>query len=207
MLIIRKSMYRAVLAVILLSLCGCGEVESKLHPAEETSAVSSEQVYPVGSYERRAAEYAAFGLDITGREVTDFGSGSIFGGIEVQSDENGEIICTESEGALWFRITDKRFVSQRELEAFVRKHAGERDAERLCVYFREKDGALYFTLGKDGRTVKLWRRYYMNDPVLLTVQAVHSDECKRKYGLSQSKVCFVREDGVWKLDRLVAVRE
>ena len=164
-------------------------------------------MYPVGAYERRAAEFAASGADITGREVTDFGEESIFGGIQVESDDNGEPVCTESDGALRFRITDKRFISIGSLTAFVKKHSGAAEAERMRVFFREREGALYLTLGEDGRNVKYWRRYYMNDPVRLTVQAVHSDACRRKYGVLRSDVCFVQEDGVWKLDRLTVTKE
>ena len=207
MIIFRKAMFVAALVVILLLSCGCDEGKCGEDILEVSSAVSSEQVYPVGSYERRAAEFAASGADITGREVTDFGEESIFGGIQVESDDNGEPVCTESDGALRFRITDKRFISIGSLTAFVKKHSGAAEAERLRVFFREREGALYLTLGEDGRNVKYWRRYYMNDPVRLTVQAVHSDACRRKYGVLRSDVCFVQEDGVWKLDRLTVTKE
>ena len=72
-------MFVAALVVILLLSCGCDEGKCGEDILEVSSAVSSEQVYPVGSYERRAAEFAASGADITGREVTDFGEESIFG--------------------------------------------------------------------------------------------------------------------------------
>lgn len=197
----------AVLAVclIFLPLCLRGAELNDSH--EKIPDVSSEQVYPVGSYERRAAEYAAAGKDITGREVTEFGEGSIFGGITVEADENGEPVCEESDGTLWFKITDRRFSSCRVFAGFVRKHSGTREAERLRPFFRDREGRLCFAVGENGKKIKRWRRYYINDPPRLTVQAVHSDDCVKKYGLSRSEIVFVKEDDAWKLDRLVSIRE
>lgn len=197
-------LYAVALAVV-LPLCGCGE-PGRGEDVREASAVSSGQVYPVGSYERRAADCAGSGLDITGREFTDFGSDSVFGGIEVESDENGEIVCTASDGALRFRITDGRFGSCGAFSAFVKKHAGAEANERLREYFRQTDGALFFWAGGDGRGIRSSRRYYFSHPPRLTVQVLHTDECRRKYGTAVSEVDFVRKNGSWYLDGLTLYR-
>lgn len=190
----------AVLAVclIFLPLCLRGAELNDSH--EKIPDVSSEQVYPVGSYERRAAEYAAAGKDISGREVTEFGEGSIFGGITVEADENGEPVCEESDGTLWVMVTDVRFCSFSEFSGFVRRNAGVKEAERLCRYFCDRDGALFCAFGGNGRQVERWRRYFVTGSRQMTVRMFYKEKRGKTYVLSRSDVCLVMIDGVWKLD-------
>lgn len=189
-------------AVLWLSGCGRGIKPS----AEAVSGASSEQVYPVGSYERRAAELAAAGKDIAGREVIDLGEESIFGGIAVACDGNGELLAEEKEGEIRFRITDRRFRSLSELLRFVRRHAGETEARRLSGCFAERDGTLCFLVGTDGRIIKDIRRNIQCDSQRLTFSITYQNQTRSRNGIIRSDVSFVRKDDIWRLDALTELR-
>ena len=105
--------YRRVLAYVLammiaLSFCGCGSQNSNAADSVEIAETESagEQTYAVGTYERKAADNAASGEQDPDAEVISFGSKSIFKGIQIETDENGEIICYESDGELPAEFTD-----------------------------------------------------------------------------------------------------
>lgn len=190
-------------AMIVLMLGGCENGANQYAGTESSS--SDVQKYPVGSYERRMADNAALGIEEHAGEVTDFGSGSIFEGIEIESDENGEVICTQRDGALWYKITDKRFGSYSALTGFVRKKTGAGEMGALRLLFMQGEDGLYFTVGAKEHNVKDTRRYYFDDASRLTVIVTHQPAPGQRYRAVRSEIHFTREDGVWKLDRLTVI--
>ncbi len=184
-------------AVMAVNLYGCGH-NGDVNPADShVKSDTAVQNYPVGSYERKAIEKEASGSDDSDGEVYDFGNGSIFGGIQIQSDENGEIVCAEENGMICYAIDDKRFSSYRAFARFVRRNSDEAEVRRLSSYFGEIDGELYFIIGAHGRNVKDITRYY--DSVNLTVNVLHTAESRKKYGIARSEICFAHDNGAWSL--------
>lgn len=197
----RIHQWAAVIMMLLLTLAlaGCGEAKASAQDGEKEA---SRQAYPVGSYERRAADRAASGED-PDAEIIDFGSKSIFKGIRIESDENGEVVCTEADGELWYKVADKRFGTYAAFKKFVTKKSGAKALEEFAPYFWEKEGELYFVVGAKGRSVKDRSLYYLDDATKLTVSVTHTDACMKKYGIVRSQIHFVRDkkDGsIWKLD-------
>ena len=191
--------------LLALLLCGCSDGKNVTDGTGQDDQAA--QNYPVGSYERKAADKAASGEEDDDGEVIRFGSKSIFKGIEMECDENGEIVCTEEDGALWYKITDKRFGSYRKFKNFVKQKSGSKAVDELSQYFGERDGALYFVDGARNRTVKDKSQYYLDDSSRLTVSVNHTEDCRKKYGLYRSHINFVRKKGVWKLDSLALYNE
>ena len=192
-------------AAALLTFCGCGDGKQ---PDVDTGSGSSSAVqkYPVGSYERRAADNAALGIEEWVGEAIDFGSDSIFAGVQVESDENGEIVCTEKDGVLWCRLTDRRFGSYSAFVKFVGQRSETGEVGRLSRYFTEADGNLYFVVGVREHNVKDICRYYIDDASKLTVTVAHTSDSCDPYRVVRSEIDFVRENGLWKLDRLTVYR-
>ena len=201
--------YRRVLAYVLammiaLSFCGCGSQNSNAADSVEIAETESagEQTYAVGTYERKAADNAASGEQDPDAEVISFGSKSIFKGIQIETDENGEIICYESNGELQYKISDKRFGSYRQFRNCVKKKAGAQEVDRLSQYFGERDGDFCFIIGSRNRSIKDKSQYYIDDATRMIVNVIHTEECRKKYKMAGSDIAFVRKKGVWKLDSL-----
>lgn len=208
--------YRRVLAFCLavftaLTVCGCGD-SRKENAAEGTAAESAEtasaqQTYAVGTYERKAADSAASGEEDPDAEIISFGSKSIFKGIQIETDENGEIVCTQADGELQYKISDKRFKSYYEFKKFVSKKSGAKAVDQFSQYFGERDGALCFIVGARERTVRDKSQYFIDDASKLIVNALHTEECRKKYKLAASDITFVRKKGIWKLESLTMHKE
>ncbi len=194
----------ALALVLAVLTCGCSDGKSAVSAPEEGAPEARN--YPVGSYERMAADKAASGEEDDG-EVIDFGGKSIFKGIEIECDENGEIVCNESDGALWYKITDERFGSYWQFSRFVKKNAGADRLNELSQYFGEVDGEMYFVDGARNREVRDKSLYYQDDSTKLTVSVNHTESCRKKFGLYRSHIHFVRKKGVWKLDSLTLYTE
>lgn len=194
-----------VLAMLFaLSLCGCDSQKKPADSAGSDAAGSAEeqQAYAVGTYERKAADSAASDEPDPNAVVIDFGSKSIFKGIQIETDENGEIVCYESDGELQYKITDKRFCTYRQFRNFVKKKAGAKEVDRLSQYFGERDGELCFIIGSRNRSIRDKSQYYIDDATRMIVNVIHTEECRKKYKMAGSDIAFVRKKGVWKLDSL-----
>lgn len=199
-----------VLAMIMaLSFSACGNQNSQTADSVESKEVASaeEQTYAVGTYERKAADNAASGEQDPDAEVIRFGSKSIFKGIQIETDENGEIVCYESDGELQYKITDKRFGSYRQFRNFVKSKSGAKEVDRLSQYFGERDGELCFIIGSRNRTIRDKSQYYIDDASRMIVNVIHTEECRKKYKIAGSDITFVRKKGVWKLDSLTVHKE
>ena len=192
-------------ALIAVSLCGCENKQTS--PSAQEENVSAGQTYPVGSYERKAADKASSGEEDVDGEVINFGSKSIFNGIQIEADENGEIVFSENDGELWYKIHDSRFGSYRAFKRFVKQKAGSTKVDELSRYFGERDGALYFIIGARGCSIRDKSQYYLDDASKLTVNVIHTEECRKKYGIAGSDIHFVRKKGVWKLDHLIVYKD
>ena len=192
-----------IMAIVMaLSFCGCGEDKEENTADAQKTESTEEQTYAVGTYERKAADSAASGEADPDAEVISFGSKSIFKGIQIETDENGEIVCTESEGELQYRIKDKRFKTYNEFKKFVKKKSGAKAVDKYSQYFGERDGELCFIVGARERTVKDKSQYYIDDAAKLIVNVIHTEECRKKFKLAGSDIAFVRKKGVWKLESL-----
>ena len=194
--------------LMLLAVAGCGGDKVKNGAASDSSA---EQTYPVGSYEREIAGKESSEEMIAG-EATDFGSKSIFKGIAVETDINGEVVCVAEEGELRYRITDKRFTSYYTLRQFVKKKTGSKSADKAMKpyspYFGERDGKLYFIIGANNRGVRDYSQSYVDGSKKLTVDIVHTEESRKKRAVARSQINFVKDKkGVWKLDSLTVWKE
>lgn len=138
--------------------------------------------------------------------LLDFGSETPFGGIEVETDENGELVCTEQGTSIWYKVTDSRFGSYSQLSRFVRRKMSSSEAEAFLreanVYFITSNDGLYFVDGAGGRTISSTKRYVMNGGATVRFSAAHTAECRKKYGITRSSVDFVKSDNTWKLQSM-----
>ena len=201
-----RAMSAVFLSALLIGAVFCGCDGDKRQPDSGRKSTSAEQRYPVGSYERRAAEIAASGAENPEKTVLHFGEDSVFGGIRMESDENGEIICVAEGEALYFKTGDERFPSYNAFSEYVRRHAGTGEMRRLSGYFCEKNAALYFVDGADGRGIKSSSRYYLDDASKLTVSAIHTADSRKGHGAARSEIVFTRKDGIWMLVELTVLR-
>lgn len=135
--------------------------------------------------------------------VLDFGSETPFGGIEVETDENGELVYRDQGTSIWYKITDSRFGTYSQLSRFVRRNMSSSEAEPFLreanVCFITSDGSLYFVEGPGGRTISSTKRYVLSGGSTIRISAAHTVECRKKYGITRSSVDFVKSDGTWKL--------
>ena len=106
------------LATVLL-LTGGGE-EEKEHVIIQTAAQAVQSQVAA----QRAAEQAAQREKENQGTLLDFGENTPFGGIEVETDENGELVISEEDSAVWFKITDKRFQTFRRFKQFTTRNVG-----------------------------------------------------------------------------------
>lgn len=200
-----------ILALLMtLSLGGCGDDKNKdsadgVESAEAASA--EEKTYAVGTYERKVADSAASGELDPDAEVIRFGSKSIFKGIQIETDENGEIVCNQSDGELQYVIDDKRFKSYWEFKKFVKKKSGAKAVDKFSQYFGERDGKLCFIVGARNRDIRDKSQYYVDDATKLIVNVIHTEECRKKFKLAGSDITFVRKKGVWRLESLTMYME
>ena len=197
-----------VAALMILSVCGCGKDKDK---NDKVSESSSDQTYPVGSYEREIADKAS-SQEVVEGVVTDFGSKSIFKGITVETDINGEVVCTEVDGELRYKIKDKRFTSYYSLKKFVTKKSGKKSGSKAMnkysPYFGERDGKLYFIIGANNRSIRDYSQYYLDGSKKLTVDVIHTEESRKKRSVARSQINFVKnKKGEWKLDSLTVWKE
>jgi len=206
--LIHKIAALAAAVLMILSAGGCGEEKDK---TENVSDSSASQAYPVGSYEREVADKSSSQEAIEG-VVTDFGSKSIFKGITVETDINGEVVCTEVDGELRYKIKDKRFSSYYSLKKFVTKKSGKKSGSKAMnkysPYFGERDGKLYFIIGANNRTIRDYSQYYLDGSKKLTVDVIHTEESRKKRSVARSQINFVKNSkGEWKLDSLTVWKE
>ena len=198
-----------IMAIVMaLSFCGCGEDKEENTADAQKTESTEEQTYAVGTYERKAADSAASGEADPDAEVISFGSKSIFKGIQIETDENGEIVCTESEGELQYRIKDKRFNSYYSLKQFVKKKSGAKAMNQYSPYFGERDGTLYFIIGANNRGIRDYSQYYVDGSKKLTVDIIHTEESRKKHSVARSQINFVKnKKGEWKLNSLTVWKE
>lgn len=128
---------------------------------------------------------------------------SAFGGIVVETDENGELVSSVQDGMLRCKVTDSRFPTYRKLAKEARRVMSKSKAEtwlqRADVYFITMDDGLYFVNGWGGRSVESTRQYVTDGGARMRINAAHTAECRKKFDISRSTVDLVRTDGKWKL--------
>lgn len=190
----------ALAAVLMMT--GCGEEKQ-----ESTMIQTAAQAVQSKVAAERAAQQAEQREEENQGTKLDFGGKTAFGGIEVETDENGELVMSEEDSAVWFKITDKRFKTFKKFKQFTTKKVSSDFYQQVNPYFSFKDGAFYFVVGINGRGVESFKKYYFNDydgegGSKITVNSTHSTASSKKYGVYRSTAAFVRHDGVWKLDSL-----
>lgn len=203
----------AVLLVIMtaISLAGC----SKNKNAKSVDASKPKSPDAI-SYVTNQVDSVSSNVSLTESEeanktVIDFGEGTIFDGIGISSDENGEIVCTEINGALWYKIEDKRFSTYNKLKQYVYNSLGSKNGAKMMSnikpYFADKDNGLYFVNGINGVGIESYKSYLLNDSnsnntLNLTVSVSHNKEYRKKTGIVRSHIDFAKEDGKWKLENI-----
>jgi hypothetical protein len=191
-------------ALIVLSVTGCGEDKTE---SVVSSSDTASQTYPVGTFERQEADKASSEEEAVG-DVTDFGSKSIFKGITIETDINGEIVYTQEDGEIRYRVTDTRFKSYSAMSKFVKKKAGSKAMNQYSSYFGERNGKLCFIIGARGCEVRDFSQYYVDGSKKLNVDIIHTEESRKKYKVARSQVNFVKDSkGVWKLDSMTVFQE
>lgn len=206
---------RAALCVMALTaavalMCGCSGNKAAKSVDSDQAKTAAEQVSGGNSAEESGTEKPVrrtVQLDLSDEEneetVLDFGS--VFGGIEIETDENGELVDSGQGGSVWYKVTDSRFATYNRLSRFVRKSMSSDEAGEFLAtantYFITSDDGLYFVDGAGGRTISASKRYVMSGGSAVKVSSSHTAECRKKYGISRSSVEFVKSDGVWKLSR------
>lgn len=198
----------ALFAVSLMCSCTGGGAAKSVNSepakasAEQLSGGSTSAENSMEKTVRRTVQ-----IDLSDEEeeetVLDFGSETPFGGIEVETDENGELVCTEQGTSIWYKVTDSRFGTYNQLSRFVRRNMSSSEASDFLsqanVYFITSDGGLYFVDGSGGRTISNTKRYVLSGGSTVRFSSAHTPECRKKYGITRSSVEFVKSDGTWKL--------
>ena len=128
---------------------------------------------------------------------------SAFGGIAVETDENGEPVSSFQDGTLRCKVTDSRFPDYRKLAKEARRVMGKSKSaawlQRADMYFVTTDDGLYFVNGGSGRGIESTTQYVTDGGARMRINAIHTAACRKKYKLSRSAVDLVRTDGKWKL--------
>ena len=198
----------AVFAVSLMCSCGGGATKSvdSEHAKSSAGQTSADNIEEPEKEPKRTVQLYLSDEDEHKVTVLDFGEDSAFGGIEVETDEEGELVCVDKGGSIWCKITDSRFGTYSKLSRFARKHMGSGEADKFLqeadVYFVTSNGNLYFVDGSGGRTISSNKRYVMNGGSTVQISSTHTAECRKKYGITRSSVDFVKSDGKWKLSSI-----
>lgn len=187
---------------IVLVLIGCGQ-EKKENTMIQTAAQAVQSKVAA----QRAAEQAEQREEENQGTKLDFGGKTAFGGIAVETDENGELVMSEEDGAVWFKITDTRFKTFKKFKQFTTKKVSSDFYQQVNPYFSFRNGAFYFVIGINGRGVESTKKYFFNNydgegGSKLTVNGVHSESSSKKFGVYRSTAAFIRHGNVWKLDSL-----
>lgn len=206
---VSKLLVVLLVIAMVISLASCSDdtvaksVDASKPKASATTSYTQNQVNTVSS------EESADETDESNKTVIDFGKNTIFDGIGVAMDENGEIICSENDGALWYKVEDERFTTYNKLKSFVCNSLGSQKGTQFMTsvknYFADKDDALYFVVGINGRGIKSRKSYLLSDSegtLRLTVGASHNSECIEQTGIVKSNIDFVKNDGQWKIESL-----
>lgn len=196
-----------VALLMMAALCGCSgkqAAKSVDNAAQKTAAAAETET---ASRSVRPVVQDDDSTDEDNGTVIAFGADTAFGGIAMETDENGELVYQEADGAVWYKVTDERFTSYRKLRRFVNGKIDSKFMTQISSFFVEKDSELYFVDGVDGREIASSKRYYFNNydakgDDKITLSASHTPECRKKYGLSRSHIDFVKTSGQWKLDTL-----
>lgn len=208
------SVTAVVFAILLLSGCSDSQASKTVDSGQVKASAEQASAEPIAENENETkSEKAAkrtVQLDLSDEEneetVLNFGSDTVFGGIEVETDESGELVCIDQGGTVWYQVTDRRFSSYSQLSRFVRKNMSSGEADTFLreadAYFVTDSGSLYLVDGAGGRTISNTKRYVMNGGSAVKVSASHTAECRRKYGITRSSVDFVKSEGTWKLDSI-----
>lgn len=197
-----------LIMLIAISLAGCSDdnaakaVDANQPKSSVTTSYNSNPVNNASSEEE---------VDEAGNEnktVIDFGENTIFEGICVAADDNGEIVCTEIDGALWYKVEDDRFATYNKLKRFASNALGSKKSAELMSdiknYFVDRDDGLYFVNGINGRGIESRKSYLLNesDSLRLIVSVLHDRECKKQTSITKSNIDFVKKDGQWKIESL-----
>lgn len=138
-----------------------------------------------------------------------FGAETVFGGIGIQTDENGEIVCESKYSSAYFKVEDERFDSYAKLEQFVYGAMSDEQAKffagNMKDYFVERDGGLYLTCGVDSTGACDIKTYISagDQPeytMMLTVSIYYDERCKASKNIEKSHLNFVQKDGRWFLN-------
>ena len=137
-----------------------------------------------------------------------FGSNTIFKGIAIETDINGEIVFTQEEGELRYRVTDTRFKTYSAMSKFVKKKSGSKAMNQYSAYFGERNGKLCFIVGARGCEVRDFSQYYLDGAKTLNVDVIHTEDSRNKKHVARSQINFVKDSkGVWKLDSLTVFQD
>lgn len=217
---VKKRMTLAVMAALLAAslVCGCSDGKSGKVSHGQTKAVSETSTGQVsdGSEENGkesdktdATEKRTVQSEIPEENTgvtLDVGVDSPFGGIAVETDENGELVYTEEDGEIRYLITDSRFGTYRKFSRFAKDHMKTKKATAFLTEanrcFITIGGKLYFVDGASGRTVDTSKRYVMDGGAKIRVMAEHTEESVKKYHVTRSVTEFVKVDGAWKLSKI-----
>lgn len=202
---IKKRAALAVACVILAlsPMCGCGDGAAKSVDSERAK-VSADGT----EYEKSVRRTVQLNLSDEDEEdtVLDLGADSVFGGIEVETDENGELVYSDQGSSIWYKITDSRFGTYSKFSRFARKSIGSAKADQFMneadAYFTTNNGSLYFVVGAGGRAVSSTKIYVMNGGSTIRINCTHTSECRKKYGITRSSADFVKSNGTWTLDSI-----
>lgn len=197
-----------LMMLIAISLAGCSDdnatkaVDANQPKSSVTTSYNSNQVNNASSEEEIDE------AENENKTVIDFGENTIFEGIGVAVDANGEIVCTEIDGALWYKVEDDRFSTYNKLKRFVSNALGSKKSAELMSdiknYFVDRDDGLYFVNGINGRSIENRKSYLLNesDSLRLIVSVSHDRECKKQTGITKSNIDFVKKDDAWKIQSL-----
>ncbi len=204
----------ALFAVSLLCSCAGGKTtgQETVSQSQTTAAVSDEKISDGAEKNDKTETSETKATKVpsqTANEniVLNVGADTVFGGIEVETDENGELVGTEQEDTLWYKITDKRFGTYRKLSRFTKEHMKTAKANEFLkeanVCFITKNDGLYFVVGAGGKSIESSKRYVLDGGSRIRVTSDHTPACVKKYGITRSTVEFVKSEGTWKLSALM----
>lgn len=205
---VKKLIACLLMTLISVSLAGCSNdnAAKAVNANQPKSSVSMS--YNSNQVDNASSEEETDEVENENKTVIDFGENTIFEGISVASDDNGEIICTEIDGALWYKIEDARFTTYNKLKRFVSNSSGSKKSTQIMSdiknYFVDGDDGLYFVNGINGRGIESRKSYLLNDSdsLILTVSVSHNSECRKQTGITKSNINFVKKDGQWKIESL-----
>lgn len=138
-----------------------------------------------------------------------FGAGTAFGGIGIQADENGEIVCESAQFSVCFKVDDERFDSYVKLEQFVYDAMSDEEAavfvKNMKNYFADCEDGLYLVCGINGMGADDIKNYIsvgnqQEYTMMLTVSIYHDEQCKASKGIEKSHLNFIQKNGRWLLN-------